>query len=249
MGWPRGALVVLFCCAALVGCDGSGTDRPEPEVHHSRVGECYNEASTRPVPCAEPHLAQTVYVSDQQPPPDRAAALAPCRTAQAAFLGQDFNTRVDVEVWVPADASWYRCDIVVRNSTGGSGGYLALSGSLRGVMRKGAPIDLQACLRERFDPARDQKYVSCRRPHVAHELIVAPAIGTLDEPYPGDLARRAVLACNSMAAASDYLGPGRRVDAFFPKNADAWATGERSATCWVTATRGTLPPVTASPNR
>ena len=57
-----------------------------------------------------------LYVHQGDPPPT-AEALAPCREAQARYLGQDFNTRLDVQLWVAEDLSWYRCDVFVRNST------------------------------------------------------------------------------------------------------------------------------------
>ena len=79
--------------------------------------------------------------------------------------------------------------------------------------------------------------------HVAQELIAPPAIGTLDEEFPANVADRASRACNAAASAVDLLGDDRQVRAYYPKNADAWATGERTADCWVTATKGALPPV------
>ncbi len=155
---------------------------------------------------------------------DQAVALLPCREAQAKFLGQDFNTRLAVELWVASDASWYRCDVLLRNSTRATQGYQSLTGSLKGVLRHGTSIDLQACLNAAYDPAVDQTYVSCREPHVSRELAVAPAIGTLDEPLPNDVAQRAVSACNATASAEGQLLPDRIVTAFYPETADAWAS-------------------------
>ena len=78
---------------------------------------------------------------------------------------------------------------------------------------------------------------------MAQELIAPPAIGTLEEEFPVNVADRASRACNAAASAVDLLGDDRLVRAYYPKNADAWATGERTADCWVTATKGALPPV------
>jgi Septum formation len=233
-----------WCLVAAV-CLVTGCSHPETRarIQIPEVGSCYADVSARPVSCDVQHIAQTVYVSRRTPPPDR--ALVPCRRAQADFLGQDFNTRLDMQLWVAADRSWYRCDVVLRDSTHGVGSYQRLTGSLEGVLRKDVPADLQACLAAPYDPAADQPYVSCALPHLAQELFVAPAIGTLDEPFPADVADRATSACNATAAAAG-LGTGNRtVTAFYPKNAAAWASGERTADCWVTAKSGTLPGVKA----
>lgn len=204
------------------------------------VGDCYAAASSGPVGCDRRHTAQTVYVG-KSVANDEAAALVPCREAQAHFLGQDFNTRLTLRLWVASDRSWYRCDVLLRNSTLSTTGYQVLTGSLKGVLRRGVSIDLQACLGTPYDPGTDQPYVSCRRPHVAQELVVAPAIATLNEALPPDVAARAASACNATASASGLVDANRSVTAYYPKNAAAWASGERAADCWVMATSGTLP--------
>lgn len=230
------------CLAAALLCLVTGCSHAElgGGTPTARAGECYADVSAAPVNCNLRHVAQTVYVS-KQPPRDESSALIPCREKQAHFLGQDFNTRLALRLWVARDKSWYRCDVLLRNSTSGSADYQVLTGSLKGVLRKGVSIDLQACLGSAYDPATDQPYVSCQQPHVAQELFVAPAIGTLDEKFPADVADRAVSACNATAAASGLLTGGRTVTAFYPKDAGAWASGKRTADCWITATSGTLP--------
>jgi hypothetical protein len=241
----------LSCAAALLvplvlaGCGGSSTDEPDsPAI--GEVGNCYGQASTKVVDCAGPHLAETVYVSDEAPP-ESSKALEPCRAAQARYLGQDFNTRLDVQLWIASDLSWYRCDVFVRNSTQSGSGYQSVTGSLKNVLSEGVSVDLQSCLSEAYDPAGDQVYIPCSEPHVAQELIGAPAIGTLEEKFPQDIADRATRACNATASASGFLDKQTSVQAYYPKNADAWASGERTADCWLAAESGdVLPPVTAT---
>ena len=225
----------------LASCSGSGSGGSDSSTR-VQVGDCFAEGSAKPVDCSENHVAQTVYVSDH-PPTSSSSSLAPCREAQAKFLGQDFNTRLDVELWVSDDKSWYRCDVLLRNSTHARAGYQVLTGSLKGALRNGVSPKLQACLDEPYDAKVDQTYVACDEAHVSQELFVAPAIGTPDEAFPGDVSQRATQACNATAAAAKELVDGRNVAAYYPENADAWSTGERSADCWVTATRGKLPPV------
>lgn len=241
-------LNVLLACSLAAGCSGtpppatSTTTEPPPTATPPKVGDCFATGSPRPVDCSEPHVAQAVYISDG-PFQDTASAVSPCRQAQARFLGQDFNTRLDVQLWVARDESWYRCDVLLRNSTGGDRGYAVLTGSLKGVLRRGAAVRLQACLDARYDPTVDQPYVPCSSTHVSRELTVAPAIGTLEEKLPADVAERATQACNATASAAGQIVAGREVRAFYPQSKQAWASGERTADCWVIATRGRLPAV------
>jgi hypothetical protein len=226
---------------ALAGCSAS-SDGSATASDVGSLGDCYGQSSTKTVDCAGPHLAETVFVSAESPPAS-SEALAPCRTAQAHYLGQDFNTRLDVQLWIASDLSWYRCDVFVRKSTQGGSGYQSVTGSLKNLLREGVSIDLQSCLSEAYDPVGDQVYIPCSEPHVAQELIGAPAIGTLDEPFPGDIGDRATRACNAAASASGLLSNKITVQAYYPKNADAWMSGERTADCWIAAKDGVLPPV------
>lgn len=240
----RGVLIGVVCC--LPGCS-SQPAAEQAVTPDARVGDCYSEVSAAAVSCSSRHVAQTVFVSEHPPPADRAAALAPCREAQKTFLGQDLNTRLSIELWFANDSSWYRCDVLLRDSTRAAEGYQALTGSLKGVLRKGVSIDLQACLNAAYDPTVDQPYVTCREPHVSQELTAAPAIGTLKEAFPDDVAKRAAAACNATASADRQLLAGRIVTAYYPNNPDAWASGERTADCWVSAAQGTLPAMTHQP--
>ena len=232
-------LVAVVACCLLASCS-KASDPTSSEATPVKVGDCFADKSVKPVDCDENHIAQTVYVSDE-PPPKSSAALAPCREAQAKFLGQDFNTRLDVQLWVSDDQSWYRCDVVLRNSTQARAGFQVLTGSLEGVLHTGVSVKLQACLDEKYDATVDQTYAPCDEPHVSQELFVAPAIGTADEKFPGDVSQRATQACNATASGTGLLTNGRTVAAYYPENSDAWATGERSADCWLTAARGNLP--------
>lgn len=239
-------LAAVLACLLSTAC---GAGRPPADDSSSdeigKVGDCYGESSTEPIDCRLAHTAETIFVKDA-PPGVTPEALMPCREATVQYLGQDFNTRLDVRLWVAGDLSWYRCDVLLRESTKGGSGYQTLTGSLKGVLDNGASVDLQSCLSEPYDPGGDQVYIPCSEPHIAQEIIQAPAIGTMEEKYPVDIASRAARACNAAASASDLTGAGRTVEAYYPKNADAWASGERTADCWVTAQKGVLPPVDPS---
>lgn len=238
----RHQVVVGALLLAVFGCSSPPAESPPAAPEQVKTGDCLAADSGDPVDCSEEHVAQAVYVGDE-PPGSRAEALAPCRRAQAKFLGQDFNTRLDILLWVAHDESSFRCDVVLRKSTQGSSGYQVLTGSLEGVLRKGAAVHLRACLGAPYDPSSDQVYVPCREPHTAQALIVAPAIGTLEEGFPDDIDERATNACNATADAAGQLKAVRTVSAFYPESAGVWATGERTAECWIAAKRGSLPAV------
>lgn len=235
----RYAALTLASLLGLSGCSG-GADEPA-SLPIGAVGDCYAKTS-KPVDCAAPHLAETIFAAEEMPP-RTPAAIAPCQTAQARYLGQDFNTRLDVQLWVASDESWYRCDVVLPVSTHTDSGLETVTGSLRGALRDGVPLELQACLGEQHDPAIEQLYASCGTPHKSRRLIVAPAVGTVAEAFPADIAARATRACNASAAAERALVGSPRVQAFFPDSPEAWETGERSADCWVVADSGLLPAV------
>nr|MDQ3307541.1 hypothetical protein [Actinomycetota bacterium] len=215
MSGRPGLLVATSALLLLLSaCSSPPVDVPTAEP--VTVGACFAPGSDEEVSCTKRHLAQAIYVSEDALGSE-AAALEPCRRAQKKFLGQDFNTRLDVRLWVAQDESSYRCDVLLRRSTQARAGYEALTGSLKGVLRKGAAVDLQACLGSPFDPTADQVYVPCDEPHVTRELIVAPAIGTLDEEFPTDIEDRATNACNATADAAGELTRGRTVSAYYPE--------------------------------
>jgi hypothetical protein len=207
-------------------------------VFHPRVGDCFSTPRDVLVACAQRHQAQTVFVA-RRPPARATLAVRPCRFAQASFLGADVNTRLDLRVWVSADRTWYRCDLMLRKSTHGGKGYEDVIGSLRHTMSSGVPAHLQACLATGYRPTVDQRYVPCARHHVSQELTVAPAIGVLHEPLPADVSDRARTACHATASATGLLAGRRTVRAFYPATAKAWSSGLRAATCWVRAVAGT----------
>ncbi|MGI8887478.1 MAG: septum formation family protein [Nocardioidaceae bacterium] len=235
----RSVAVAVAAFALLTGCSSPPPTTGPPPI--GAVGDCY-AVGGKAVDCTEEHVAESVFVAAETPPRS-AVAIAPCQTAQARYLGQDFNTRLDVRLWVAADESWFRCDLVLRTSTLANSSLEPLMMSLRGAFRIAVPVKLQACLDEAYDSATDQPYAACTSPHKSRQLIIAPAIGTVKEPFPADVADRAGRACNASAAAERQLVGQLRVEAFYPNTAAAWATGERGANCWVTAINGLLPAV------
>jgi hypothetical protein len=235
----------LMTCLMLHGCDGGGAaGRGKERARPTEVGACFAGVDgARPVECSEPHVAETVFVG-RRVPPEPGAALKPCRSAARGYLGQEANTRLELRLWIASDKSWYRCDVFLRKSTRARAGYETLTGSLKGVLREGVSPRLQSCLDEPFDPRRDQPYTPCTDEHVAQEIFMAPVVGVEAEPYPADIAQRATNSCNAMAVAEGLLVGRRTVVAFYPEDEAAWASGQRTAVCWVQAPKGeTLPPL------
>lgn len=205
------------------------------------VGACFAPGSDEEVSCTKRHLAQAIYVSEDALGSE-GATLEPCRRAQKKFLGQDFHTRLDVRLWVAQDESTYRCDVWLRRSTQAKAGYEALTGSLEAFCVR---AQRSTCRHASAPPStRRPTRSTCRATaDAARELIVAPAIGTLDEGFPTDVEDRATNACNATADAARELTRARTVSAYYPKSPAAWATGERTADCWIAAERGSLPAV------
>lgn len=134
--------------------------------------------------------------------------------------------------------------MLVRRSTAGSDHYQVVTSSLEGAFESAVSVDYQACLAEAFDPRLDQRYIACTERHASQELTVAPVLAPLDEPFSADVAERAATACNASAEAADQINRHQSVVAFYPQDEAVWATGERTADCWVIANEGTLPPLT-----
>src|SRR3954451_10086305 len=103
--WAVGALCVLAlgaCSDRSGGVDGDLTDdwrpmaaatafRPGAGVCHADLVRSTTVHSYSPVPCAEPHLAETVTVATVRKQ-SAAQAFAACSTAVSAFLGGDWRT-------------------------------------------------------------------------------------------------------------------------------------------------------------
>lgn len=244
LSWP----VALVACLALSACEGGARGQgKDGSLEPTGVGTCFGgPVGEDVVDCSDPHLAESVFVA-RSVPADHALAFKPCRAAARRYLGQEANTRLELRLWIAADHAWYRCDLFLRKSTQAKAGYESLTGSLKQILQKGVSPKLQSCLDEPFDPSRDQRYAPCTEQHVAEEIFFAPVVGVENEPYPADVGDRATTSCNAMAVADELLVGKRTVVAYFPRNEAAWASGQRTAMCWVAAAKGEkLPPVTST---
>src|SRR3954449_1821305 len=134
----------LLACLIATGCDRGSqpADTPSSADEIGKVGDCYGESSTEPIDCRLAHPEETVYVKDA-PPGETSEALMPCREATIQYLGQDFNTRLDVRLWVASDLSWYRCHLPLREATEVGSGAQAGAGSLKVVIDAGGDVVLQ----------------------------------------------------------------------------------------------------------
>lgn len=159
------AVLSVCCCSAGVVARPTRSSqtwwaRSATATARTRIDRSTAAGATSPRPCTSRGAA-----------PAQTEALAACRKAQSDYLGQDFNTRLDVQLWISDDESWYRCDVFLRNSTKSGAGFQSLTGSLKGVLDDGVSVDLQSCLDEPYDVVGDQRYVACSKEHVAQERL------------------------------------------------------------------------------
>lgn len=265
----RGSLIATGLVAgvlALAGCSSGEGDKnaaPSPSGTPGalpKVGECHAaEASALKdhrdpspvVACTERHTLETVAVvpaTEQVTPKNVGQYAASCRKAFSDYVGAtDDISRLDLTFMVPSEATqnagqyWVRCDALARLDTQGTKAE-SRAGSVRGVLASSVPLGLRACLNTVPDFAKNQQYVSCAQAHISELVPKASELGTVDEIYPGrgSLDTRSEERCAALVSTAGYPGHvGKQWE--FP-NESGWAAGDRTGSCWVSAT---LPAVAA----
>lgn len=270
----RGSLIATGLVAgvlALAGCssgEGSKNASPSPSGTPGampKVGECHaaeasalkNHQDPSPVvACTERHTLETVAVvpaTEKVTPQNVGAHAAACRSAFSAYVGAtDDVSRLDLTFMVPSVAAqnagqyWVRCDALARLDTQGTKAE-SRAGSVRGVLASSVPLGLQACLNVVPDFAKNQPYVSCAQAHISELVPRASELGTVDEIYPGrgSLDTRSEERCATLVTTAGYPGHvGKQWE--FP-NESGWAAGDRTGSCWVSATLPAIAAPTATP--
>jgi hypothetical protein len=265
----RGSFIAAALAAGLLlvaGCssgDGDKKAQPSPSGTPGAVpvvGECHaaepsalkdHRDPSPAVACTEPHTLETVAVVTAREKVTRENVgqhAAACRKAFTTYVGAtDDISRLDLTFVVPSEAAqnagqyWVRCDALAKLDTQGTKAE-SRPGSVRGILASSVPVGLRACLNTPPDFAKNQPYVSCAEAHIAELVPKASDLGTVDEIYPGKgaLDTRAEQRCDSLVSTSGYpTHVGKQWE--FPNEA-SWAAGDRTGSCWVSAT---LPAVTA----
>lgn len=237
------------------GGDGSteqGVDTSAPEVGACRVlapvdvEEPTND--TDPVPCSEPHTAETYAVGPLPKRFDDAAfddpglsdfAYRRCSNKFPRFLGAE-ETRVirsvldwgwfrpDQEAW-EAGARWYRCDVVGDQLSEDE--YATLPRTAKGALSGLKPPDRLALCGNGETVAGSEK-VPCSEPHT-WRAVTSIKLGGPDDPYPGDR----VAEVNSRDYCSDSVGAylNYPLDYEFGYTwfgEGEWEAGNRLSICW-----------------
>ncbi|MGK5677767.1 septum formation family protein [Actinoplanes sp. URMC 104] len=249
-----GALVAALtgCSDLPAGVDGDLTDgwpappaatpfRPAPGCQRdpAATGSIDEYA---PVPCTEPHLAETAVVADL-PVLDPARVHRECSRRVAAFLGGDWRTgRLALVPVLPSrdarlgGARWYRCDLAEISPVRGEP--VRRSASLRGALAGAGPLRL-TCADPDLDGERitGMHPVPCAGRHTAEFAGIFEIDGgpssvaglTADDVGPGCQAAIARFAGipddDTIASRAGWLS--------IPPDPGSWKLGERGVRCFL----------------
>jgi hypothetical protein len=255
------ALAVSGCSGASDGLVPNADDQPS-EVSQSEVpdapdpGACrvlepsdIAKASddTEPVPCAEPHNAETFVVgafrgdlADADYDDERLgrAVYERCSHDYRRFTGADESLalrsvlswawfRPSEDEW-DAGARWYRCDVV--GGTDRSAELVELPRTAKGVLL-GIPGDRwMSCV----DSAEVSAVppVPCTEPHT-WRAVTTVVVGKQKDPYPGDRlveVQSRDFCSNSVGAWMNYPIDYEYAYTWFHKA--EWEAGNRRSICW-----------------
>lgn len=244
------ALAVAGCAGARPdGVDGDLTDgwapmpaaqafRPATGTCHADLTETGTADNYAPVPCAGPHLTETIAVADVT---GEAQAFAECSRRATAFLGADWRIGWDVLQPVrpgpgarSGGARWVRCDVVETSPIDGA--LARRSGSLKGALRAGGKLRM-ACANPRVegDQVTEMHPVACGSAHTAEFAgLFATTRRSSADLSEDDLGT----GCN--AAIAKFTGlrddgdlPSRIGWLGFPPDDTAWKLGDRAIRCFL----------------
>jgi hypothetical protein len=244
------AIAGVSGCASLPrGTDGDLTDdwRPMPAATQFRPasGTCHAELMQTatadkysPVPCAGPHLTETVAVADLSA---QDQAFRACSGRATAFLGDDWRTGwVVLQPVLPSrkawdgGAHWVRCDVAETSPVDGS--LVRRSGTMKGTVKAGGKLRM-ACANPTIegDSVTEMHPVACAGTHTAEfaGLFATTArdsadLSTDDLPAGCDaaIARFAKVPNDSdLPSRVGWLG--------FPPDDTAWEMGDRAIRCFL----------------
>jgi hypothetical protein len=256
MPHARHVFVLAVVAVSMSGCSGAGDDRSQVSIAAPDVGVCRllssgdvaepsNDAD--PVPCDEPHTAQTYAVGplpgrlEKSPYDDkelRSYAYRICSHKFMRFTGADESLamrtilswawfRPSRDAW-DAGARWYRCDVV------GGGDqirtYVDLPATTKGLLL-GRPDDQWMVCAQGATVSGSVK-VPCSDKH-DWRAVTTIVLGTSSDPYPGDRvvqARSRDFCSKSVGAWLDYPVDYDFGYSWFHES--EWEAGNRRSVCW-----------------
>lgn len=253
-------LVVLALAAALL-LTGCGDDTEPADLAAPSLGDCRVLSpadvakpanSTDPVPCADPHTAETYAVGDMPDDfegadyDDRevgAWAYEKCTGGFRDFLGADESLvmrtvlswawfRPSEEAW-DAGARWYRCDVIGGGEQ--SREYVDLPRSARDVL-SGRPKDVWMVCADGDTVAGSVK-VPCSEPH-NWRAVTTISLGSAKDEYPGDRLSEVTTRDYCSKSVGAWLNYPIDYDFGYTWFHEAeWQAGNRRSVCWAKTSR------------
>jgi len=258
----RDVVPLALLAITLTGCLGRpGRSASSGDVPVPALGACYRltpqdvsqaSSSTAPVPCGQPHTAQT-FVAEALPdrfahasyddPGLAAYAYQTCSRAFIEHTGADESLamrsilswawfRPSHEAW-DAGARWYRCDVIGGGDQ--TRAYVDLPARTKGLLL-GRPDDRWMVCAQGADVSGSVK-VPCTQKH-DWRAVTTIVLGSHTDPYPGDR----VVQTRTRAFCSTSVGAwlGYPVDYDFGYSwfhAGEWDAGNRRSVCWARTDR------------
>ncbi|WP_018214998.1 septum formation family protein [Salinispora vitiensis] len=260
------ALTLAGCAAAPPGTDGDLVDdwaplaaatgfTPEAGTCHPAVINVGYRSTYEPIPCDQPHVAETLYVgtvtgadaTDAGPPePDSTAmrtAYATCEQEANEALGADWRSgRISLSVIFPSRGGWeggfrwFRCDVGEQESLDNPSA-VSRTASLVGALKGDSPLR-HAC----FEPYLRDSEIDTMNPVACTEKHHAEFVGVWSGPDTdyADFERdedRTGEGCYKLIA--DYAGvPRNDVDyrtgyIFYTPLEREWLAGNRGVQCFL----------------
>ncbi len=260
------ALSILVACAACTsdarsGSAGTSTrtaaasDVPPPP----RVGQCRNTPTNDSwvdnapvVDCSKTHTLETAEVIH----PVEKLTLAEvkqlagsCGTPSGSYLGISFPAirTLNFVVFWPSSAqraagqNWLRCDVGIRPSNSCCRELAPLKGSLRGAVESD-PVRFQPCIDQLPDPAAEQPFVSCKKPHRTEILPTALQLNTARYPSAATLTNKGRAGCAALVA--HRKDRADLVVTHTWQSRKNWSGGTLFGFCWIHLKTGRMPPLT-----
>ena len=245
-------LSVALSLTCLSACGGS----PAADVRPPEAGACRELApddvaqptnDTDPVPCSDPHTAETYAVgelpasfedAEWDDPAVGTWAAKTCTAAFKEFLGADVSLVMrSVLSWVwfrPSEkawedgARWYRCDVVGGGEQSRS--YVELPTTAEDLLADKPADEWMVCADGRTVAGAVK--VPCTEPH-EWRAVTTISVGGLKDPYPGDKRVEATtrdFCSKSVGAWLNYPVDYDYGYTWFPE--PAWEAGNRRSVCW-----------------
>lgn len=247
------SLVGLVALGLLVGC---GDEKPREVAPTPLLGDCRlldaddiagRSNDTDPVPCTEPHTAETYAVGDLPVSLHDVGyhdeelgkwAYSTCSKAFQEFLGADESLVMrTILTWAwfrPSEADWedgarwYRCDAIGGGEQ--TTDLVELPTTAKGLLL-GRPDDQWMVCAEGATVAGSVK-VPCSEPH-DWRAVTTISLGGAEDPYPGDKAvqNKSRDFCSSSVGA--WLNYPADYDYGYTWFREAeWSAGNRRSVCW-----------------